>query len=157
MVYLIGIDHTLQHDRLGSPGKHRAIDEFLKYVELKAQQLEVTTIGEEWSEEANKNNKVECSTVQNLACKLGLEHILCDPTSKERLKNNIEKKDSNRREEFWLTRLKGVLHEKILFICGDQHLKSFKQKLEHRNISVEIISSGWRDSPFTSHTGSLDG
>ena len=143
MIYLIGINHKLQHEKIGLAEKQNVIREFLQYVESTAEQFQVTTIAEEWSEEASEINEVEFSTVQTLARKLGLKHILCDPTTEERMQNNIGKKDFDRREEFWFKRLHRVLHENILFICGDQHLESFTRKLESKSISAEIVSSGW--------------
>ena len=143
MVFLIGVNHIIQHTGFSFHQKEAAISEFLEHVEMKALELKVKTIAEEWSQEANKNNNVPFSTVQTVATKLDLKHIFCDPTNQERKKHGIEKSNTDGREEFWIERLKEVLQDNILFVCGEDHLESFKSKLNSCGILVEIVSRGW--------------
>jgi len=143
MVFLIGVNHIIQHRGYSFPQKEAAIHKFSEHVEMKALELKVKTIAEEWSHEANQRNKVQFSTVQTVATNLDLKHIFCDPTIEERKKHGINESNKDRREEFWIERLKDLLHEKILFVCGEDHLESFKSKLDSRGILVEIVSQGW--------------
>lgn len=145
MIFLVGIDHTLQHDNaeFSFPKKEAALPDFLAYLESTALKLKVTTIAEEFSEEALQINKVKYSTIQSVANKLELKHIFCDPTTEERQKNKITKKDTDKREEYWFECLRNVVNENILFICGEKHLESFSLKLQQKGILVEIVSREW--------------
>jgi hypothetical protein len=56
------------------------------------------------------------------------------------------------REIIWLDRLKESinLHKNILFICGNNHLESFQDKLkndERFHFDVKIVSMGWDSDP----------
>jgi endonuclease IV len=57
MVFLIGVNHIIQHPGFSFHQKEAAISKFSEHVEMKALELKVKTIAEEWSQEANKINK----------------------------------------------------------------------------------------------------
>lgn len=141
MVFLVGVDHIIQHNGFSWPKKESAINEFSEYLESKVQELKVAVIAEEFSDETLRINNVPMSTAQMVAQRLGLKHVLCDPDSKERKARGISNDDE--RENIWIERLSDAIDETILFICGDSHLESFKDKLLSRGVATEIISRGW--------------
>ena len=141
MVFLLGVDHIIQHNGFSWPKKESAINEFSEYLERRAKELKVAVIAEEFSDEALKINNVPMSTAQMVAQRLGLKHMLCDPNREERKARGIYNDDE--REIIWIERLSDAIDETILFICGDSHLESLKDKLMSCGVETEIISQGW--------------
>jgi len=48
-------------------------------------------------------------------------------------------KDFPSREEFWLDQMKDVLGQEIVFVCGEGHVETFRDRLLTRNIKSEIL------------------
>ncbi len=118
--------------------KKTSVQEFTTYIREQVTSLQITTIAEEYSEEALRGEE---STARQLAKQLNIEHRFCDPNTEERNKLKI---DSNpKREQVWLERIQDLNNSKILFICGSLHLNTFKNLLENSNIKTDILSDGW--------------
>jgi len=141
MVFLIGVDHIIQHDGFLWPAKAQAIEHFSEFLTKKVQDLSIAFLAEEFSEEALEKSSASTSTVGAVASELGVEYRLCDPMSRQRKEQGIS--DDDRREEFWLQSLKDALNRNILFICGESHLATFRQKLLSQGVPAEIVSKGW--------------
>ena len=104
-------------------------------------ELVVTEIAEEFSEDAlDKSNSTYC-TAREVATKLCIAHRFCDPTTEERRQHAVF--TDIQREEFWLTRLSGSKEEDILFICGDDHIESFSNRLTMAGYPNKILSRRW--------------
>ncbi len=56
------------------------------------------------------------------------------------------------RENFWLERLGEDIAGSVVFICGHEHITSFKKLLQSHDIAVEVIVSFWRREYFELHT-----
>lgn len=141
MVFIVGVDHIIQHNGFSWAAKLSAIKVFSEYLEKIAQDFDVTVIAEEFSEESLRINHVPMSTAQIVAKRINLKHLFCDPNREERKALGISNDDD--RERIWVERLRDVINETILFICGDRHLVSFKDKLLSEGVAIEIISQGW--------------
>ncbi|HPJ08654.1 MAG TPA: hypothetical protein PLB09_11545, partial [Deltaproteobacteria bacterium] len=106
---------------------------------------------------------------------LGINHIFCDPTSKEREQLGIpsckqireslgihiylkpdqdkqiklleaeERKYWGIREKFWLKSLQNQYFTCCLFILGSSHVQSFKKLLNMNNIDVLVVHENWMD------------
>ena len=76
-----------------------------------------------------------------VSSKAGVQHLFCDPTTQERQTSGIS--TDSQREQFWLDRLTSTCHDKIIYICGEDHLKSFLGKLRVAGHDPTILSSGW--------------
>jgi hypothetical protein len=81
MIYLLGVDHRVQHNRDLSLTKS-----FVEYLETVAKELNILLLAEEFSAESVFSNNVPTSTVQDVAKKLDIEHKFCDLDTKERRK-----------------------------------------------------------------------
>ena len=151
-VYLIGVDHSVQWNRESKEAR-----EFVSFLEKKISQLRPSLIAEEFSEQALKQNNVESTTVQDVAVRHEIKHIFCDPSDKEReeigyptkkqlresfgIRSSIEgtKEHKKRnlherafwplREKFWLDKIQKTKSARIIFICGSEHLESFRKLL----------------------------
>jgi len=141
MIYLVGVDHVIQHGGFLWPAKVAAIKEFSQYLETMVAEKRISVIAEEFSHDALSMSCATISTAQTLADRVGAAHLFCDPGKSEREEHKITTKDQ--REEFWLQRLTGLLNENILFLCGECHLETFQEKLHGHGVPAEILSRGW--------------
>jgi exoribonuclease II len=131
----------IQHGGAMTEAKRRFIDEFARYLESTARELVVTEIAEEFSEDAlDKSNSTYC-TAREVAAKLCIVHRFCDPTTEERRQHAVF--TDVQREDFWLTRLSGSKEKDILFICGDDHIESFSNRLTMAGYPNKILSRHW--------------
>jgi len=55
------------------------------------------------------------------------------------------------RERFWFDRIKERLAENILFLCGHEHVTSFRDYLEENGIEVCIVDEFWRREIFSDY------
>ena len=185
MIYLLGVDHQIQHNRDLVKTKL-----FVEYLEVEARGQGVVLIAEEFSEESVLSNNVSTSTVQDVAKKLNIEHKFCDLNTKERRKIgyplsddrncpitrkirdkifnqmllegktprrinfSIESTEEQKRykhilkikyypirEKFWFNKIKRDLSsgKEIIFICGFEHLKTFRLLLIQKGFEVVIL------------------
>jgi len=129
-IYLVGVDHQVQHNGPTMiPEREKAISDFCDFLEAKSKELRISVMAEEFNEDALELSRASKSTVQQIAERLGLKHLYCDPTKNKRIQLGIQN-DRDLREEYWLSCLNDyVKAERILFVCGLEHLDTFHQKL----------------------------
>jgi hypothetical protein len=140
-IYLVGVDHIIQHDGFLWPAKLAAIEEFSRYLEKEVATREVSLIAEEFSLDALAKSCATTSTATAVADRHGAKHLFCDPGRNERKEHQITNGDQ--REEFWLQRLSGYLGENILLLCGESHLETLKERIHGKGTPAEILSRGW--------------
>lgn len=140
MIYLIGVDHQVQHDGPTMiADRKKAIDEFSIFLQSKATMLRVTVFAEELNEDSLKGSRASKSIVREIAKQLGLKHLFCDPTRAQRKELGIDE-DIDLRENYWLSRLEDYRAEKnILFVCGSGHLETFRKKLSEKGYEVKVL------------------
>jgi hypothetical protein len=145
MVYLIGVRHLVQHD---APRAEKIVREkratFRRHVLEVIEELNITILAEEFSDEAKKICHVSETTLEQFGKAKGIEHRFCDPTSIEREEKGIKKADWDKREEIWLSRIKDCKNRNVLFVCGDEHVEAFGQKLIATGFDVEHAPKCWR-------------
>jgi hypothetical protein len=147
MVYLIGGRHDIQFD----PGPHPAKIVRDKRASFKAHVFEVietlgiSILAEEFSDEAKRKWKVSESTLEQLAKAKGIEHRFCDPTPVQREENGIQQSDSDKRKQFWLSRIQDCKSRNVMFVCGDDHVEAFGKKLIAAGFDVKY-GPRWRIS-----------
>lgn len=135
MIYLLGVDHQVQHAR------HAQITMiFSFYLSKKIKELNVALIAEEWSVDSSRISNVKTTVPEDLAVKHNLAHLYCDPTDKERKEIGwLSKKDNPVREKFWFDKMKLHIHQNMIFVCGADHLESFSQLLSDNKCPNEIL------------------
>lgn len=141
MIYLIGVDHTVQHNR-----NHSKTKEFIAYLEEQIKSEKIDLIGEEWHEHFSIKNNVKTSTAQDVATKYGIEYKSCDSHPE------LEPRKKSYRESYWFSMIKNKIDRIIIFICGSNHLASFKMLLEAKGCQTIILPKKFDDidySPFT--------
>jgi hypothetical protein len=97
-------------------------------------------LAEEFSEEALSRSNAMACTVRDAARRLQVSHLLCDPDSQERGRLGVTTDDL--REQVWLNRLLAAGAERVLFVCGDDHLDTFPARLRDAGHCAEELSRG---------------
>jgi len=141
MVYLVGVDHIIQHEGFMFQQKKECIARFKDYLRAEARRRGVTLLAEEFSESLLDMNQTKISAVRDVANELQIEHRFCDPTSQERETEEIISDDQ--REFYWLEKIRDAIERNIMFVCGDSHIDTFSVKLKKVNVEVEVISTNW--------------
>jgi len=144
MIYIIGVDHIIQHKGYITNAKEKAIAKFQRYVCEKVENLQITLLAEEFSVDAVKGNDVSISTLGEVAEQEGIQHLFCDPGMAERKRLGISHgiESSAEREAYWLEQLDRFRTESVIFVCGDSHVDSFLERLRSSGISSQILSAG---------------
>ena len=84
LLYLVGVDHQVQHDGPTMiPEREQAISSFCQFLETKAKELRISMLAEELNEDALEMSRASRSTVQEVAKRIGLRHLFCDPTFRD--------------------------------------------------------------------------
>lgn len=163
MIYIHGINHSIQHFRIDKSDLQKDFEHSLKSFVLKNK---IKVCAEEMSKEALNNDK---SILCDFSHRQKLTHIFCDPDSKERAVLMIPSQDEikkqlgysgltiegsaqdnainaeqskywSMRECFWFEKIKNLVHkENILFLCGLDHVVSFSTYLRGKNIDVNTV------------------
>lgn len=135
MIYLLGVDHQVQHQKQTQVSMVFAI-----YLSKKVKELNIKFIGEEWFEDLLKENGVTTTVTQDVAHKYIIEHRFCDPNRDERRDIRwLSKSDDHLRENFWLKKIKDKTGENIIFVCGADHLNSFSTLLKNSGFNCEAL------------------
>ena len=144
MIYLLGIDHQVQHQ------KNTQISMvFAFYLSKKVKELDIKFIAEEWFVDLLKENGVIATVPQGIANKYNIEHRFCDPDRMERQGIGwLSKKDDHLREKFWLNKIRDKIYVNTIFVCGADHLKSFNKLLIDSGYESEILPKRFDIIPY---------
>jgi hypothetical protein len=138
---IVGVDHRIQWDQ--SPGKEwqEELEKFIAHIQRQCEENDLELVAEEFSKCALRENKAVDSTAQLAAKWMDLPHLFCDPDHDERRILGIQNKED--REKEWLRRLLSYEKQRILFICGDDHVDSFKARLVKLGHQAKVLSRNW--------------
>ena len=145
MLYLIGVDHSVQHDgRAAYKGSEfkRLRDEFPTFIDGIAREIGATVIAEESNEDVLKKFEAKKSVAYTVASQMDIKHVFCEPSNSEReqlgIKSTGKPDDFQKREEFWLKKLVILTGERILFIIGAYHVQSFSERAKNAGFLVNV-------------------
>ncbi|TSA01622.1 MAG: hypothetical protein D4R81_05920 [Nitrospiraceae bacterium] len=139
-IYLVGVDHQVQHNGpIMIPEREKAISDFCHFLEATAKEFHISLMAEEFNEDALEMSLATKSIVQQIAERLGLKHKYCDPTKNTRTQLGLHN-DRDLREEYWLSCLNDYVEaERILFVCGTDHLDTFSKKLTRKGLPAILL------------------
>lgn len=144
MIYLLGIDHQVQHQK-----DTQISMVFAFYLSKKVKELNIEFIGEEWFTDLLIENGVTTTISQDIANKYNIEHRFCDPDRNERKEIGwASKNDDHLRERFWLEKIKDRIDGNIIFVCGADHLKSFNKLLTESSFKSQILPKRFDIIPY---------
>lgn len=96
MVYIIGVNHEIQHSPIGANQELRL--EFSKFIKDIIAKYNIVLCAEEFNEEALGFSHESESLLQRIALECDIEHRFCDPNSDERRKLGIPVLADKKRE-----------------------------------------------------------
>ena len=167
-IYLLGVSHDYQS---------KSFSDFVAFITAACKEYGIRSIGEEMNDDALTDVGVSISVPKSVANDLGLHHAYCDPGNKERTileilgdqeieimqwrsgfsaEHMAKLKDDNhrKRELIWLERIKQHLIGPVLYICGVDHLDSFRAILQTDGYDCHMLEktfSSCRDKNIKYH------
>jgi len=169
-VHLIGTDHRYQ--LCGHQGANW--EAFKRYLSSFCQTEAIDLIAEElneWEIERSKPQGATSSVARDVASRLGIKHLFCDPdeADRKRLGINSRKELANSigvvghfltpeqstricqmireqwpiREGFWLEKLQRTDFSHCAFILGANHVESFAKLLTSKGFDARVESQDW--------------
>jgi hypothetical protein len=90
-----------------------------------------------------KERQGGASVAKQVADRLGLRHLFCDPDRNEREALAIS--TSRDREDLWASGLESLSPNEtsIIFLCGAKHSDTFKMTLEHWGLHARVHCDDW--------------
>jgi hypothetical protein len=156
MLYLIGVDHSVQHDGRTSyqdPEFDRLREAFPELLSQAARKTSAKIIAEENNTDVLKKFSATKSIASAVASEIGIEHLFCEPSIQERAQLGITDiaypSDIEKRENFWLEKLKKVKETPILFILGADHVGSFSKLANNSGFAVSVIEEYYGKEYFS--------
>lgn len=163
-VLIVGTSHEYQ--RRTSDGPSNAVNEFAEYLRQIIDANDVAAIAEEMSAAALEEHDLQNSVAQEICTRFGIPHALADPGPQERQQLGIQQRneiefagffgDLSReeiearvhrsydiREEYWTTKLAELAAYPMVFICGADHVNSFRNKLLAQGHDAVVLTSNW--------------
>jgi hypothetical protein len=167
MVIVFGTSHTIQTADL----------KLKPFLESLCQKFKVHAVAEEMNEEALAEKGCTTSIPMQVASALQIPHRFCDPNRMERVRLEIRQENDIRisafpstlpesevatrvaeshakRERYWLEQLRSLNFWPVLFVCGAEHVASFRHLLKQEGIVAHIAAKDWasnntveRDAP----------
>lgn len=166
MIYIIAIKHESQHN--GPYSNEVLRNKLVFYLENAIKKYAISLIAEEFNEKTLTNSHATIDTAKYVADKLNVKHLFCDPNEEERkligiplreeIKNTLglkgpifvdsledkqiteeQRKYYPIRENFWFEKIEQYLDEVIIFLCGSDHVESFKSLLSIKGYTVKVL------------------
>ena len=162
----MGVNHAHQYP--GNP--HGSSENFTSFLESESRRYDIDLLAEEMSLEALRRQHLKISSVQMVATRLEIRHVLCDPDQLERERLGIpsteeikaelaigacmtdtqisilDKKERSfwpKREEEWLRRANTINHRTCLFVIGSAHIPTFFSLLNQSNYQTTVLCERW--------------
>lgn len=166
MIYLVGINHSVQYK------KDALSKDFLIFVKDAISKYSIKIIAEEWNAEADKLRDVKESNLSTLSRKLKIDLIQIEAEEKYKdqfnilkrsyiikkikeqiplkstddywkqlqLENIYHEQNFRPRELYWIKKITPYTKQNILLVCGNDHIETFSSLLEESNINFFILS-----------------
>lgn len=143
---------------------HAAFAQVLKELALS---FDVGAIAEELNQQALEEVGSQVSVPQLVAAELQLPHLFCEPNRAERASMGIRAENEIRlsrfpdtldeptikrlvaeswrlREDEWLRRLRELTADRVLFVCGADHIATFVPLARNGGVLVNVAHEDWQ-------------
>ena len=157
-VYLVGTRHSYmgqgRHPMFGQVTMAE-LDKFKAYLKDLVTHLDLQAIAEEMSVEGlGTNPRRDLPPDESIAFQVAREmnnipHCYCDPDTPRRQVLGISvggkdtAEDTRKREADWMRRVDELDTFPCLFVCGADHVQSFRSVLERSKCRVEVLADDW--------------
>jgi hypothetical protein len=138
-IILVGVEHRIQWIPQNSGLEwQQDLNQFAQHLRDIVLEEKADLMAEEFSEESIQTNNALDSVARNVASSLSITHLFCDPNKTER--RQLEIVTGGQRESLWLARLAESNASTAVFVCGDNHIDSFREKATAAGHKVQIKS-----------------
>ena len=148
MIYLIGVHHSIQHnggDLRNIPGLSALREQFQYYLIKTTKEFGISVLAEELNEDALSVFNASESLARSVAGKFGISHVFCEPDLQTRsslgFTKKLEKKHHFVREMLWYDKIIDYKGERVIFICGVNHIPSFSKLIRKKGEHAIILTS----------------
>ena len=166
-LYIVGTHHKHQFGQCSAFGpREQACDAFAAYLKRQCLSLGINALAEEMCSDARQKWQIEQTVPQSLAQDLGIIHADCDPNEEERnalgirheglvkmtglmqeesevtIQRNI-RVEYDKREQEWIRRIGQLPHDRVLFVCGTDHSRSFAEKTKGCGWQTDTLAEEW--------------
>ena len=104
--------------------------------------MQAKVLAEESNEDVLSKFSATQSVASTVASEIGIKHLFCEPSIAERQRLGItttgSPADFEKREQYWLGRLKRIEEAPILFVLGADHVASFSELAKTSGLPVEV-------------------
>nr|VFJ54297.1 MAG: hypothetical protein BECKFW1821A_GA0114235_10472 [Candidatus Kentron sp. FW] len=163
IIYLIGVHHSIQHDGgdLGNiPGLAALREQFRYYLMKTLEELGVSVLAEELNEDALAIFNTPESLARSIAGKSGVSHVFCEPSWEMRkslgFTGKLQRKHHVIRELFWYNKIVDYKGERIIFICGANHIPSFTALIRKKGQHAIVLTPYYGQGFFSNFDYHLD-
>lgn len=166
-VVIVGVEHRHQFGpcEAFAPDEQRCA-EFADFLRCACNRHGVMTVAEEMCGDARAKWQIRRTVPEMVAQELGLQHVDCGPNQAERdtlgIRNEGDirmegmlnerpasetakavRREYDKREEVWLTRVNADARSPTLFVCGSDHAISVAEKARRHGMAVTVLVRQW--------------
>jgi hypothetical protein len=154
VVYVIGTNHELQHNRTPMRGDAVAVtkgrEEFREFLRRSIVQAGVSLVAEEAVKEVLDMIGAK-SMVRDVAEELQIDHLYADMDAQTRVANGVpasgtenlpeveKEKYHSLRENYWLENIRTHIDKGVIFVCGAEHVLGFEALLKSQGIETMVL------------------
>jgi hypothetical protein len=141
ILYLVGVNHVVQFGEPSRATNSKIVREkrtsFRAHVSEMIERLNITVLAEEFNAEAKEKWGVSETTLETLSRNKPIEqHRFCSPGGPE---------------DVWLSEIGDCKDKNLLFVCGNDHLETFRKMLGTAGFNVEVGPNSWNISSAEFH------
>ncbi|VFM95440.1 MAG: hypothetical protein BECKG1743D_GA0114223_100503 [Candidatus Kentron sp. G] len=148
VIHVIGLHHGIQHNGgvlRHIPGLAALREQFGYYLMGVVKERGISVLAEELNKDALAMFHAPESLAESVAGKLGIAHVFCEPDLRTRsslgFTRRLGKKHHFVRERLWYNEIIGYKGQRILFICGANHVASFTEFARGKGQPVTVLTS----------------
>nr|VFJ87472.1 MAG: hypothetical protein BECKLFY1418A_GA0070994_1001128 [Candidatus Kentron sp. LFY]VFK18236.1 MAG: hypothetical protein BECKLFY1418C_GA0070996_104017 [Candidatus Kentron sp. LFY] len=148
VIYLIGVHHSIQHNGGNLqkiPGLSALREQFQYYLIKATKELRISVLAEEFNEDALEIFNASESLAKSIAQRFGISHVFCEPSLQTRsslgFTKQLQKKHHVIRELLWYDKIIDYKGQRIIFICGANHIPTFTKLVRKKGQHATVLTS----------------
>nr|VFK53601.1 MAG: hypothetical protein BECKTUN1418F_GA0071002_102518 [Candidatus Kentron sp. TUN]VFK54298.1 MAG: hypothetical protein BECKTUN1418D_GA0071000_102117 [Candidatus Kentron sp. TUN]VFK55144.1 MAG: hypothetical protein BECKTUN1418E_GA0071001_102518 [Candidatus Kentron sp. TUN] len=148
VIYLVGVHHSIQHnggDLRLIPGLSALRDQFRYYLINATKEFGISVLAEESNEDVLRMFNASESLARSVAGKFGISHAFCEPSLQMRASLGFTKhlrgKHHFFRELLWYDKIINYKGQRIIFICGANHVPTFAELIQKKGQRAVVLTS----------------
>nr|VFK30063.1 MAG: hypothetical protein BECKMB1821G_GA0114241_105818 [Candidatus Kentron sp. MB] len=159
VIHLIGVHHSIQHNGgnfRAIPGLSALREQFQYYLVRTIREFGISVLAEELNEDVLAIFNASESMAASSARKAGISHVFCEPGLRLRSSLGFTKQLQGKhhvvRERLWYEKIMVHRSERVLFICGANHVSTFSRLVREKGHAVVILTTYYGRNFFQAFT-----